>query len=258
MENIDPVFILQPAIVVMIATALMLYWRRKRHFHLSVWLFTLLAYAGAIALKYVIQIPTYGLVKGYFGSPSIGLGVYLGIQTVVLEVGLAYAVAWWAVSHSKLSEKDAEAYGSGLGFWENAVLFGILPLINLVSYYTVLSTSGPLAEMLYSQLNIAAPGLFAPASQALPAVALGTLERFSSILIHVAWGYLCIMAVIYRRKWLFAIALPMGLIDFLVPFAGSALILFEVVFLALSLLSVAVAWFAVRYAKKETRVMDKS
>jgi hypothetical protein len=39
------------------------------------------------------------------------------------------------------------------------------------------------------------------------------------------------MAVLYRKKILFAIALPMGMIDFLVPFAGENFILFEAVIL---------------------------
>jgi hypothetical protein len=50
-------------------------------------------------------------------------------------------------------------------------------------------------------------------------VALGTVERISSILIHFAWGYLCFMAAFFHKKRLFLIALPMCIIDFLVPFA---------------------------------------
>jgi hypothetical protein len=52
----------------------------------------------------------------------------------VFEVCLAYLVAWYVVSHGMLERKDAEAYGAGLAFWENAVLLGILSLISLVAY----------------------------------------------------------------------------------------------------------------------------
>ena len=219
MQNIDPLFILQPVIVIVICSALLVYWYVKRRFHLMVLVYSLVAYAVAIALKEAVQIPTITTVTNYFGSQSAGLGVYYGLQTVFFEVGLAYVVAWYVVSHGMLERKDAEAYGAGLAFWENAALLGILSLISLVAYYSILSTNTPLAQTLYDQLNKNAPGLFAPASQALGSVALGTLERISSILIHSAWGYLCFMAAYLHKKRLFLIALPMGFVDFLVPFA---------------------------------------
>ena len=196
MQNIDPLFILQPVIIIIICTALLVYWRFKRHFHWMVLVYSLVAYSVAIALKYAVQIPTINLVISNFGSHSVELGVYYGLQTVFFEVGIAYLVAWYTVKHGMLEKKDAEAYGSGLAFWENAGLLGILSLINLVTYYSILSSNTSLAQTLYNQLSASAPGFFAPASQALGSVALGTLERISSILVHFAWGYLCVMAVV--------------------------------------------------------------
>jgi acid phosphatase family membrane protein YuiD len=262
-QNIDPIFILQPIIVIIIATGLMVYWYFKRRFHKEVWLYSLLAFGIAIALKYAVQIPTITLVTNTFGALSVGLGIYYGLQTVVFEVGLAFVVAWWAVSHGKLAKKDAEAYGAGLAFWENAVLLSALSLVNLVTYYYVLSTNSSLAQTLYNQLNTNAPGLFAPASEALRSVALGIIERISSIMIHVAWGYLCLMAVMYHNKRLFLIALPMGFIDFLVPFAQGSVVGFETAVFALSVLSVVVAWYATIWVRKNaenrnlTMVHDK-
>ncbi len=81
MQNIDPLFILQPIIVIALCTALLLYWYPKRRFHWMVLLYALVAYAVAIALKYAVQIPTINAVTGYFGSASVGLGVYYGLQT---------------------------------------------------------------------------------------------------------------------------------------------------------------------------------
>ncbi len=212
----------------------------------------MVAYSVAIALKYAVQIPTINAVESYFGSASVGLGVYYGLQTVFFEVGLAYFVAWYVVSRGLLERKDAEAYGSGLAFWENAGLLGILSLINLITYWSILSSNTPLAQTLYSQLNANSSGLFAPASEALRSVALGTLERVSSIMIHFAWGYLCFMAVVLRRRRLFLIALPMGFVDFLVPFASSiGIVVFEAVVFALAVLSVFVAWYAVRHARRK-------
>jgi hypothetical protein len=246
MQNIDPLYIIQPIVVTAIASALMAYWYKKRRFHMTVWLYSLIAYGAAIALKYAVQIPTITPVTNYFGTQSVGLGVYYGVQTVVFEVGLAFVVAWWAISHGKLERKDAEAYGSGLAFWENAVLLGALSLINLVTYYSILSANTPLAQTLYDQLNTNAPGLFAPASEALRNVALGVVERVSSIIIHVAWGYLCFMAAVSHKKRLFLIALPMGFIDFLVPFASLSVVAFEIAVFGLSVLSMVVAWYVTR------------
>jgi len=239
MENINLLYVLQPLVVIIIASALMIYWFRKRHFRLTVLVFSLAAYAGAIGLKYAVQIPTIGFIAP---SGSYALGVYYGLQTMFFEVGLAFLIAWLAIKYGELKGKDAEGYGSGLAFWENAGLLGILPLINYVAYYSILSSNTPLAQTLYDQLITAAPQLFTTAPQALSLVALGILERFSSIIIHFAWGYLCFMAVLHRRKRLFLIALPMGFVDFFVPFAQSSYVIAEGVFLGIALLSLIVAW----------------
>jgi hypothetical protein len=245
-QNIDILFILQPIIVIVIASVLMLYWYSKRRFHGTVFLYSLIALAAAIALKYAVQIPTLDAVTSFFGAHSVGLGVYYGLQTVFFEVGLAFLVAWFTVSRGWLEKKDAEAYGSGLAFWENAVLLGILPLINLISYYSLLSTNTSLAQTLFDQLNANAPGLFAPATEALRSVALGVVERTSSILIHVAWGYLCFMAALYHRKRLLFIALPMGFIDFFVPFAQNEVVIFESGIFTISVISVLLAWYVTK------------
>ncbi|MGD6805345.1 MAG: hypothetical protein ACQCN4_00060 [Candidatus Bathyarchaeia archaeon] len=246
MQNINPLFFLQPIIVIAFSFALMLYWYKKRHFHVNIWLYTLIAYGGAIALKYAIQIPTIGAVAG-LENPFV-LGAYYGLQTVFLEVGLAYVIAYFAFKRGGLERKDAEAYGSELAFWENAVMLSGLGLVNLAATYFVLSGSGSLAEYTYNQLMTSSPGLFAPNLEALAGVGIGVFERFSSALIHIAWGYLCVMAVLYRNKKLFLIALPMGLVDFLIPFASANMMLFEVVVFALAALSVFVAWYAAKKA----------
>lgn len=258
MQNIDILFILQPLIVIAICLGLIIYWRVKRSFRIIVLLFSLIAYALAIALKYAVQIPTASTVINYFGANSIGTGVYYGLQTVIFEVGLAYLVAYLAVKYGKMVKKDAEAYGLGLGFWENAVLLGLLPLINLVSYYMILSGDSFIAQTLYNQLSQNTPGLFAPPIEALGSVALGVVERTSSIIIHFAWGYLCVAAAVSRKKKFFLLALPMGFIDFLVPFASSmSIIVFEAVVLILAVVSLLVAWYTTKQFRKEEQADAK-
>jgi len=250
LQNIDPVYVVQPAAVIVICTLLLAYWHRRRRFELVVLAYSFVAYAVAIAMKYAVQIPTIDAVTSYFGQTSVGLGIYYGAQTMFFEVGMAYLVATYAVKKGKLGTKDAEGYGAGLAFWENAVLLGVLPLINYVAYYAILSTNSSLAQTVYNLLSQNSPGLFDPVSQALTSVALGTLERVSSILLHFAWGYLCLMAVVYGKRRLFLIALPMGLVDFLVPFASTmGIAVFEGIVFAIGVVSVLVAWQAVEHLR---------
>ncbi len=252
MQNIDPVFIVQPVVVIVVCTLLLLYWRRRRRFDLAVLGYSFVAYAVAIAMKYAVQLPTIDTVTNYFGQQSIGLGVYYGAQTAFFEVGMAYLVASYAIRSRKLGMKDAEGYGAGLAFWENAVLLGVLPLINYIAYYAILSSNSSLSQTVYDLLRQNSPGLFDPLSQALASIALGTLERFSSILIHLAWGYLCVMAVAYGKRHLFIIALPMGFVDFLVPFANSiGIVVFEGVVFTIGVVAVLVAWQAVEHVRVE-------
>jgi hypothetical protein len=74
------------------------------------------------------------------------------------------------------------------------------------------------------------------------------LERLSSMLAHVAWGVLCVLAAVSGQKRYLGYALPMGMLDALVPFAPLNVKLFEVVVFLLSLGFVLVAWRASREA----------
>jgi hypothetical protein len=220
LQNIDPVNFLQPAATVAFSFGLVIYWRYKRRFTKAVPLYSLLAYAGAIALKVVLQSLTARQVSSGFHGDPVVLGAYVGIQTVVFEVGGAFLVATLAVSRGHFNAKDAEGYGLGLALWENGVLLGIFGLVNLTTYYLMLRSNSPAAESLYSTLLASQPILFSPPGQALFANVLGILERVSSLLVHFSWGYLCLISAFFRKRKYFLLALPMGLIDFFVPFAS--------------------------------------
>jgi hypothetical protein len=244
-QTIDPVYIVQPLIFVLISFGFVLYWRYRRRFTRSVVLYSLLAYAGAIALKYLVQIPTAKLVFDTYGAASPASALYLALQTVVFEVGGAFVVAYYAVSHGKFEANDAEAYGIGLAFWENGVLLGLIPLINLIATYVLLAQNA--SGALLSQISNSQPYLLHPPAQVLTLFAWSTLERISSLLAHFSWGYLCVLAAAFSRWRYFAIALPMGLLDALVPFARSfSLPVFESLLFAITvcflLVSLAVTW----------------
>ena len=245
LQSLDPLIILQPLIVLLISCGLVAYWRYCRSYTRTVFVYSFVAYAGAIALKYVVQIPTAAWVVKSFGSTSLVFALYLGLQTVVFEVGGAFLVAYYAVSKAKLQSKDAEAYGIGLAFWENGVLLGALPLINLLASYVLLTSN--MSGTLASQISNSQPGFFYPPTRILPLIAWGTLERISSLLAHFSWGYLTVLAATLRKWRYFVIALPMGLLDALVPFArATPLSVFESLIFAITigflLVSLGVTW----------------
>ncbi|MGI0091584.1 MAG: YhfC family glutamic-type intramembrane protease [Nitrososphaerales archaeon] len=221
MQNIDPLYFITPIVVIVFSFGLVIYWHYRRGFSKWALVYSLAAYAGAIVLKYLIQIPTIGAVDSTFADNPAILGLYYGVQTAVFEVGGAFLVASIAVSRGHFKAKDAGGYGLGLAFWENGILIALPLLINYVAYYSILSTpNSTIAQALYSALSKSAPGLFYGTSGALPLIGYAILERVSSLLAHFAWGFLCVLAAVYRKKIYLAVAFPVGfLIDFLVPFS---------------------------------------
>jgi len=248
MENIDPLLILQPIIFIVMSVVAILYWRKRRGFRRILLLLSLVAYAVAIGAKVAIQAVTYTAVSDYFGTMSVGVGLYFGLQTVFLEVGLAYLVASFAQKRVNMNASDGVAYGISLGFWENAVLLGALSLVNLIADYALIASGSSLGQLVYNALLNANPAYFSPPSVILPYVLIGTLERLSSLLVHVAFGTLCVLAVLTRRRRFLAYAMPMGLVDAFVPFASLNLYVFEGGLFLLSLGFIAVAWVSMRSA----------
>jgi uncharacterized membrane protein YhfC len=175
------------------------------------------------------------------------LGLYLGLQTVVFEVGGAFLVARFAILRRKMKRREAVAYGLGLAFWENGVLIGAFTLLSTLSYFIVLSQGGQAAESMYTLVSTTHPQLFYPPQSALPFIGWSLLERISSFMVHLSWGYLCVKSVALHRKDYFFLALPMGLIDFLVPFLPIlAIPLFEITVFMLAAICVFVSVYATR------------
>ncbi len=239
--------------MIALSVALILYWKLSgRQFTRYALIFSLVAYAGAIIIKVVFQLLTVNAVDTTFGNESVVTGLYYGLQTSFLEVGGAYVVARFAVSRKRFSEKDAGSYGISLSFWENGIYLGLFSLISLVSIYAVLA-AGPTASatLVYNALQKSEPSLFDPPAKVLPVVALGILERISSMLVHCAWGYLTVLAAVFRKYSYLFVALPMGLIDFFVPFAPLfGLAEFEAIIFLFSLVSILVAFLIGRNSPK--------
>jgi hypothetical protein len=251
-QNIDVLYVVEPAIVIALSVGLIVYWRKSgRSFTRYALLFSLVAYAGAILLKVIVQLLTVQAVVSAFGSESIATGLYYGLQTSIFEVGGAFLVARYAVSKGRFSEKDGGSYGISLAFWENGIYLGLFSLISLVSIYAVLAIGPPAtSQQVYAALQQGQASLFDPPAVALPQIAFGILERISSILIHCAWGYLAVVSAEYRKNSYLALALPMGFVDFLVPFVSILGVpLFEGIVFLISILSLYAAISVARELK---------
>ncbi len=249
--NINPLFFLSPAVPVIFSFALVFYWKAKRSLRWVVLLYALVAYASAIALKEVIQVASAAWVVNNFGSVSIEYALYLGLQTVFLEVGIAYAVARYAYGKNALYASDAESYGISLSFWENGILLGMLSLVSLLSDYFIIATFPSLGGAVRYALISGQPGLFEPTSgSTLINIGLSVLERLSSLMAHFAWGVLTVIAAARRKPGYFLVALPMGLLDALVPYASTlGIYTFELAIFILGLIFLAIAIWAERREK---------
>ena len=198
-----------------------LYWWRRRGFRPVVIPLTLGAYFLAIGLKVLVQDLTAAQAAVTFGPVSAGFGLYLGLQTVLFEVGLAYVFALVGARKLRLTTSDGVPFGLGLAFWENGVLLGAYPLIQLILIYVALLGNSSAAASTYFSVVTSHPDYFSAPAQLLPSVFYaGVVERTSSLMAHTAWGMLAVCAAVTRRKAYLALALPMGLIDALVPLAS--------------------------------------
>ena len=189
-------------------------------------------------------------MRGFHGDPSI-LGAYFGLQTVIFEIGGAYLVAVLAISRGKLNVKDSAAYGIGLAFWENAGYLGSLGIFNLLSIYLTLSLGTISSLELYTNLITNRPALFYSSSQALPLIAFSILERVTSLIFHFCWGYLCLLSASTHKYRYFIAALPMGLLDFFIPYVTYLGVpLFESFIYVLALATLALTMFITRRERR--------
>jgi hypothetical protein len=241
-QDIDPVLFVGPLVYIAFSSFLVAYWHYRRRLTAIILFLSAVAYFAAIGLKVLVQSFTYGWIQPTFGTVSIPTGLYFGLQTTFFEIGLAYLVARFAVSRGKIDARDGEGYGVSLAFWENGVLIGALTLLSLVFVY-VLIADGLLSQSLYQSIVSSDPSYFYPPSQLLYPTAFGILERLSSLLFHFSWGYLCVLAAYLHKRNYLLLALPMGLVDALVPFAGELpLWVFETGLFLVALGAFAITW----------------
>ncbi len=246
MQDINLWYLLEPIAAVLISTILVMYWYRKRRFGFIILMYSLFAYAIAITVKVVFQ----ELTIGYLPQNLYIQGLYYGLQTAILEVGLAYIFARYLVRKRETKAIDGISYGLLLAFWENGILLGVLPIINIISAFAIIHGGTAASSTVYNSIASSNPSLLLGGIPTV-SILLGILERVSSIIIHLSWGILAFAAAFYGRKKYLALALPMGLVDFFVPFSKSIGIFhFEILIFLISVASLALAYFGVPFLKR--------
>ena len=82
-QNIDPVYFLQPVITILLTVTLVVYWHYRRSFTRAVLIYSALAYIGAIAAKVIAQAATFNSFQARFSDNAAVLGAYFGAQTLL-------------------------------------------------------------------------------------------------------------------------------------------------------------------------------
>ncbi len=257
-SNIDPIYFLTFLVPIIVNSGLLIYFRKKRTVRLSVLGYAFLAYFVAIAIKLVFQHFTAAQVVSTYGYSSVETGLYYGLQTSILEVGLAYLFAGYAFRKKDISTSNAVSYGVSLSFWENAIYLGVLSGISLIADYLIIAV-GPssISHLVYGTVASNDPSLLYGPVPALVNTSLSILERTSSLLAHTAWGILTVLAVAYRKRVYFYAAFPMGMIDSLVPYASyMGVYAFEGTILALSVLFFTGAYLALIKTRRISHEVD--
>jgi len=179
----------------------------------------------------LIESPSSNFI---LSSPLYIQAIFYGSLTTIFEVGFAFLFPLlFQRSFKEYNKRLALSYGAMLAFWENAILTGVIGLINVAVVISLQSSNPALVQQAIHNN----PTLAYPTPQLLPLIGFGALERVSSFLAHTAWGSLGYYYLFRRSKSLFSIAL-LGYIDALVPFIQHNVIplsLYEILIFIISL-----------------------
>jgi len=106
------VYLLQPLSIIL-ATSLLLFWYYRRR-RLTPAVLGLSAFAYFIAIFGKVFLQGILVSAGLTSSNPYVLGTTYGLETSILEVGLAYLVAQDAFTKNRIKAEAAPAYGAGL------------------------------------------------------------------------------------------------------------------------------------------------
>ncbi|MDD1715492.1 MAG: YhfC family intramembrane metalloprotease [Methanolinea sp.] len=182
-------------------------------------LFFILSQLIHIPLLYVLQPPYAEWVVSILPNPALALiaiALFLGLFAGVLEEGIRYLVfsRFFRREHIPLSRENGLLFGAGWGGIE-CIFVAFLVLAGMVGYITV--TSGMLDPALLNA-TLTDPNAAASLAELVALTPLdilpGLLERMMTIILHIMWTLLVLLAVLKdRMAYLFAAIAYHGVVD---------------------------------------------
>jgi uncharacterized membrane protein YhfC len=207
---VNSYLLISPVGMILVGLVALFYWRRKTGILWIYFGFGALIWVIAIAIKllmdFTVTTPFYLYLYSYGALTAlIGLSLYVGLRTGLLESGLSYL----GVNHTNfraMNLNQALAFGIGFGAIE-AITLGLQTLLNLI----VLILDPSLAALLppAQQASLNAPTIV---------VFAAIVERAFVLLIHVFASVLVIYAVVSRMiRYLIYSILFKTLVDGMIP-----------------------------------------
>jgi len=212
---INPFLMLSGIGMMVVAVAAMLYWRVKTgtkwKFFLAgagVWLVAIFVKA-LMDLTITMPLQQWMFAAGGIAGALLGIGLYAGLRTGLLESGLSY-ITVLKTTLKKMKYKDAMAFGIGFGVFE-ALVIGFSTFLNVFIFVLmpeiIATLPMDIQAIILEQLSVST--LFI-----IPAI----IERAAAILIHAFAGILVVYAVRSRKlKYLWYSVIYKTVVDGIIP-----------------------------------------
>jgi uncharacterized membrane protein YhfC len=208
---VNPWLIISPIGMILVGLTAIFYWRKNKGIPWIYFGFGALLWAVAIAIKLLMDLtvttPFYLFLSSYGTLTAlVGLSLYVGLRTGLLESGLSYL----AVAHTRFRTMNLEqalAFGIGFGSIE-AIALGVQTLLNLMAF------------IIDPQLV----SLLPPAQQAsldLPTIVAfaAIIERTFILFVHIFASVLVVLSVVApATRYLVYSILFKTLVDGMIPF----------------------------------------
>jgi uncharacterized membrane protein YhfC len=247
----NPMLLISGIGMVLVGILVPLYWQRKARPGANYFLMGAGVWIIAIAIKmvmdYTVTIPLniffqpYGMVAVF-----VGMGLYLGLRTGILESGLSYTIIL-KTKLKKMNYKQGIAFGMGFGAIE-ALFLGVTSFINIAAFLMSPQIISMLPEatqtVILSQLNSSSWIVFGP-----------IIERIAVMFIHIFSTLLVVYSIKSGKiKYLIISILFKTLVDGIIPWLVYSMrpltdlpnaYIIEIPFIILALVS----WFGIRWIR---------
>ena len=241
---VNAFLLLSPIGMMIVGLAAIFFWKLKKRVSWKYFGYGALLWTLAVIPKIIMDITVspylYAGVAGYGTAALIvGVGLYLGLRTGLLESGFTYLAAGKVRELKRIKLNDAIAFGIGFGAFE-AVFLGIASFLSLSLFVLDPSAAGLLTAE--QQASLDSPTII---------VGAAVLERIFAISIHVFASLLVFYSLAKKRVSYLAYSIIFkaavdGIIPFLTYYIDTSTVagiyLIEVPFLGLAAIGLLGTW----------------